>query len=409
MHSKHAPLCGATATALAVAFVSSSSSSLPSAHAAYSLTAVYNFKSNQTVSPDGGGPRGGVGLGSDGLLYGTTFRGGATASGPLGSTFETGIVYDFDPVSKTYTALGNLDGSGGSAPNSWSNLIPDAAGNMYGTTQAGGSNGQGSIFMISAATHTPSTLYSMTLSTGPNSHGGLVSDGAGNLYGATASGIYSFNLASKVFTMLGTFPSSAGQDSYGNLYRDSAGNLYGTNAAFGANGYGAIFKWSATTHQIATLFAFSGTNGGAPKGGLVADGSGNLYGLTSGSGINAVGTVFEIDPISGNLTTLDNLGSPTTPVIDAAGNLYADAFGSIVEFDAATHTPTTLVSFSGTGFQQVSGSFYLDSHGDIFGTAFSGGTNSAGVIFEASPVPEPAAGIAMVMLTCPALLRRRRA
>jgi uncharacterized repeat protein (TIGR03803 family) len=405
MHSKHAPLCGATAALAAVIAPSL-------ARAAYSLTTVYNFKSNQTVSPDGGGPHGGLGVDANGMLYGTTFRGGTFGTTGGGGFFETGMTYSFDPVSKSYTALGNMDATGHAVPDSWSNLVPDAAGNMYGTTHAGGANGAGNVFVVSASTHSVSTVVSMAFSN-LNSHGGLVSDGSGNFDLATDSGIYTVNLSTQALTLLGSFPASAGSDSYGNLYRDSSGNIYGINSAGGTSSDGTIFKMNGSTHVVSTVLTFNGSNGATPEGGLVADTHGNLYGTTSAGGTGGKGTVFEFDPSTNNLSTLVNFDGTTngstpicTLVIDSLGNLYGSTGATLFEIDGTTHAYAQLASFSGTGISKVSGNLVMDSQGDIFGTAFSGGTNAAGVIFEASPIPEPHAGILLAF--APLLMTKRQ-
>jgi uncharacterized repeat protein (TIGR03803 family) len=152
----------------------------------------------------------------------------------------------------------------------------DTAGNLYGTTDAGGANGYGTVFKISAS-GTESILYS---------------------FGASSTD--------------GTWPQSSG------LIMDSAGNLYGTTYAGGANGdstlnnylgatgYGTVFKISASgVETVVYSFGASSTDGKIPLG-LIMDSAGNLYGTTdagganrdstvSGSGVSGAGTVFKIE------------------------------------------------------------------------------------------------------------------
>jgi uncharacterized repeat protein (TIGR03803 family) len=82
------------------------------------------------------------------------------------------------------------DGSGGSVPTG--GLISDATGNLYGTTESGGASGHGAVFKLSFenGTWTEDLLYSFK--GGPDDGSGpesaLLLDTAGNLYGTTAAG-----------------------------------------------------------------------------------------------------------------------------------------------------------------------------------------------------------------------------
>ena len=69
------------------------------------------------------------------------------------------------------------------------NLLMDAAGNLFGTTQQGGANGDGTVFEIAHSgtgyASTPTTLFSFSATTGPGPNGGLIADAAGDLFGTT--------------------------------------------------------------------------------------------------------------------------------------------------------------------------------------------------------------------------------
>src|SRR5438477_462290 len=97
------------------------------------------------------------------------------------------------------------------------------------------------------------------------------------------------------------------------------------------------------------LVSFNYTNGANPKGGLIADSNGDLFGTTANGGANGGGTVFEIAKT-------------------------ANGFAS---------TPTTLVSFNGINGDLPTGGLIADSNGDLFGTTQSGGANGfGGTVFE---------------------------
>jgi uncharacterized repeat protein (TIGR03803 family) len=102
-----------------------------------------------------------------------------------------------------------------------------------------------------------------------------------------------------------------GDAPWGALIADNARNLYGTTAGGGggtgcndgANGCGTVFELRPDGSE-SVLYAFTdGDDGGEPFGGLVADGSGNLYGTAEIGGAFNRGTVFQVAP-DGTETTL---------------------------------------------------------------------------------------------------------
>jgi uncharacterized repeat protein (TIGR03803 family) len=142
---------------------------------------LYNF----TGLGDGGGPRAALIMDGAGNLYSTTGAGG---------TFDYGTVFKLSPnagggydESVLYSFTGGNDGAG-----PWGGLITDSAGNLFGTTFAGGAYHQGVVFKLSPTAgggYTESVLYSFTGGNdGGNPEAGLIFDSAGNLYGTTANG-----------------------------------------------------------------------------------------------------------------------------------------------------------------------------------------------------------------------------
>jgi uncharacterized repeat protein (TIGR03803 family) len=401
-----------TATVVAIGVAFSSRADNP-------LTTLYSFQSDATGNPGGSLPHGGLNADVNGILYGTTYLGGTTFKNAMGAVLATGAVYSFDPVSKVQTPLANMDASGLQLPHAESNLASDPSGNMYGTTVGGGANGVGNLFVVAAGTHAVSTLISFD-GTNYDPYGGVVADNAGNLFGAGVIGVYSVHVANHLLTTLATFDSvNAGDESYGDLYRDSSGNLYGTNAFGGAHNDGTVFKMNGTTHALSVLVAFNGSNGANPEGGLVADGAGNLFGTTSAGGTNSDGTIFEIDHTTGSLTTLANFNGTNgsqpmcTLLMDTNGNLFGSTErggphldGTLFKIDGISHQLTTLYNFRGTDGMFPSGSLVLDSQGDLFGTTQNGGMNSTGTIFRLL-VPEPSSIGMLAWIMAPMIVRRR--
>ena len=265
-------------------------------------TVLYQFSG----SSDGANPGyGEITFDQAGNIYGTTFFGGMNAQGCCVRTDALG--WRLDGARDSHFQRVTSDGE-----NPYSSVVFDAAGNLYGTTYAGGAHGYGTVFQLtpSGSGWTENTLYAFqNLSDGGQPFGGVVFDSAGNLYAATSSGgsgnggtVYQLmpSGGSWVFSLLYSF-ARAGYlpGSYDSLTMDAAGNLYGTTKQDGAHGAGSVFKltpsgggWTETD-----LYDFTGgSDGGVPYGSVLIDASGNLYGTASQGGTNGYGVIWEITP-----------------------------------------------------------------------------------------------------------------
>ena len=249
-----------------------------------------------------------------GRLFGTTLFGGV---------FDRGLVFRLDRTSITIWSekvLRNFNDPWGA-----SRLLLDAAGNIYTTTNQGGTAGKGTVIKLTPGTDpyrwTLTVLYSFAGSPdGALPSSGLTADGQGNFYGTTEQGgsancgtvfelsptsdggwhetiLYSFQNRQD-----GCFPPSG-------VTFDSAGNLYGTMTSGGPAGIGLVYKlthlpsgqWSKSV-----LHTFSGEDGKYPYtiGNVFVDANNNLYGtaLLGGAGMNCsqpgqgCGVVWEITP-----------------------------------------------------------------------------------------------------------------
>jgi uncharacterized repeat protein (TIGR03803 family) len=226
----------------------------------------------------------------------------------------------------TETVLLAFKKTGGVGPAG--SLIADAAGNLYGTTLVGGESDLGTVFELSPpAPHktawTERVLLAFDGSSGENPASSLVPDSAGNLYGTTArGGAFGagtvFELSPPVSgqsawteTVLWSFDKSDGLQPMGNLIFDSSGSLYGTTSRGGAYqkcnrklDRGTVFKLTPpgvgqTTWTESVLVSFNVKDGALPFGGLIADQRGHFYcttaGVSTGKQIN-LGTVFKLTP-----------------------------------------------------------------------------------------------------------------
>lgn len=196
---------------------------------------------------DGASPFSGVVFDSAGNLYGTTNSGGANGYGtvyklsPSGSGWTESTLYSFD-----------LTNSGGSP---YGGVILDSAGNLYGGTSSGGTGSGGTIFQLSPSGGgwTFALLYSLTgTAYQPGLYSNLVRDAAGNLYGTAAKdGANGFGAVFKLtpeqggwtYTSLHAFTGgSDGAYPIGGVAFDANGNLFGTAKSGGAHGDGVVWE-----------------------------------------------------------------------------------------------------------------------------------------------------------------------
>lgn len=351
------------------------------------LTTVATFSSSLLGSK----PYAGVIFDAAGNLYGTTSDGGMN---------NEGTVFEVLAVVHTLTTLVTFDDTNGDRP--IGGLVADAAGNLYGTTSDGGANSDGTVFEVSASNHTLTTLASFDGIRGANPYAGLTVDASGNLYGTTFNGganddgtVFEVSAARHTLTTLASFNGTNGMHPRGGLVVDAAGNLFGTANGGGASNDGTVFEVSAADHAITALASFGSPNGVTPGAGLVADAAGNVYGTTTKGGANDDGTVFEVSAAGHTLTTLasfdatDGIDPEAGLIADASGNLYgttnnggANGAGTVFQFSAAGHTLTTLASFVDTNGVNPQAGLVADPTGNLYGTTYGGGENSDGTVFE---------------------------
>jgi uncharacterized repeat protein (TIGR03803 family) len=241
-------------------------------------------------------PTGGVIMDAQGNLYGEAINGGlflCPEINPLDP--DCGGVYKL-ATDGTLTTIYNFQGgSDGGGP--LGGLLIDGAGNLYGTTKFGGSGnfcsgGCGTVFKI-APDGTKTVLYNFAgQSDGARPTGSLIADAQNNLYGTTPLGGHDhgtvFRLAPDgTETQLYAFNGTDGDQPSGGLAMDKAGNLYGTTPTGGNLGgsYGEVYKL-ATDGTLTVLHAFTnaGGDGFYPAGGVAIDKRGNVYGTTAQGG-----------------------------------------------------------------------------------------------------------------------------
>jgi len=322
----------------------------------------------------------------------------------------------------------------------WASLVADSAGNLYGTTESGGSN-YGTVFELTppataGGTWTEQVLHAFQndSSDGKYPTGTLVFDKQGNLYGTTQAGgpfnsgtIFELSPPAAVGgdwteTILWIFPSGLlkGYEPAGKLSIDGAGNLYGTTSSGKARGTacdqcGVVFelvkpKTSGQSWSERVLYQFGlvAHDGISPSPDLLLR-DGMLYGTTQLGGTHNFGTVFQLAPHTGlwTETILHNFNGSDGDflqgglIADAAGNLFGTSpnggddptcgCGMVYELSppaaaGGAWQETTLYSFSGhSDGARPFGPLWRDSVGDLFGTTTLRGEkqhNGAGTVFK---------------------------
>jgi uncharacterized repeat protein (TIGR03803 family) len=350
-------------------------------------------------------PQGGVTLGTDGNLYGTTEGGGI---------YGYGTVFKITPAGKLTTLYSfPSDTTNGASP-----IYPvfeGTTGDFYGVTSAGGANGNGAFFKITSkgdftllgsfhcsvngctpnlpTEGTDGDFYGTTNNGGPNSD-----CNCGVVYKATPAG---------VITVLYTFPSGQGSP-VGQLVQGSDGNFWGVTDGSAFISCGELFKVSSSgDFTVVHTFVGQPTDACGPYSGLIAGSDGNLYGVSAPGGSANYGVIYKVDPSTDAYDVLYSFCSGSTctfygpgPVLiqDTNGTFFGNTGGSSdggsdfysfnnglgpfvrtltqsgdvgasVEFYGQDFTGTTEVEFNG-----VSATFTVDSEYELTATVPSTAT-----------------------------------
>jgi uncharacterized repeat protein (TIGR03803 family) len=377
-------------------------------------------------------PVAGVISDASGNLYGTAFYGG---------TYDNGMVFELTPTATGWnkTVLYSFNPNGIDGFGATGGLVFDASGNLFGTTEFGGTGdctngfGCGTVFELSPSANghwTETIVHDFQGYDGWEVHAGLIVDGAGNFYGTTANGgtygqgtAFELSRAGGSWTVTTLHQFTGGYDGgvpFSGLRLDAAGNLYGMTYEGGGKsagcryGCGTVyelhrFKGGNWSEKVLHSFSQNGADGRYPNGGLIFDGSGNLYGVAgAGGGKPGYGIVFELTPATDGSWTEsvlhnfndqqpDGIGPSGNLLFDSSGNLYGvtiaggtHSHGTAFELSPAaggSWTETTLHNFSnndGDGYNPVSG-LMLDSSGNLYGTTGSGGYYGQGSVYEITP------------------------
>jgi uncharacterized repeat protein (TIGR03803 family) len=380
---------------------------------------IYNFTGGQ----DGKQPEAGLTIDQAGRLYGTTLQGGNTG-GSCGAN-GCGTVFRLEPQGASWTLkpLYNFQGGAdGSFP--YARVIFGPDGSLYGTTAGGGTNGLGTVFNLRPFAGVCKSALCPWKETVIHSFGGadgrapdaeVVFDQAGNMYGTTSEGgTYGGGTVFELMPQTGggwtekvLYSFMGGSDDGANpasgLIFDQSGNLWGTTLGGGYSS-GTVYQLTPSgggwQENFLHKFQYMG-DGASPKGGLVLDNSGGLYGTTAAGELERGyygGTLFQITGSNGRwrLTTqcdfwgwgyYQNVPGPEASLaIGPTGSLYGTTFtyptgyGSVFEGCSPVH------DFTGgaDGANPIS-NVVFDRNGHLYGTTLNGGADGGGTVWEITP------------------------
>ena len=262
------------------------------------------------LNGDGSDPRGQLIEGQDGFLYGATCAGGRAGMGTLYRIRTNGndfLVFHHFIHHLTALADEGRNPAGG--------IIMGRDGALYGTTADWSGSLYGTIFRCNPdgedyrvikkiRRNTPTALLDPPLKF---LEAGLVQDAEGSLYGCATGGgangygaVFTITTNGTGFKRLHDFFGGAGDGSTAQaaLFRSANGRLYGTTAGGGRFNRGTVFAMDPDGRNYAVLHHFGNrqaNDGAAPAGPLLEREDGFLYGTTrNGGGGFEQGVVFRV-------------------------------------------------------------------------------------------------------------------
>jgi uncharacterized repeat protein (TIGR03803 family) len=376
------------------------------------FTRLFTFTQGASGFPNGNNPVSGFVEANDGFLYGTTFNGGKQNDGVLFRISKTGAGFK---VLHNFCSSANC--SDGSIPNG---LLLGQDGNLYGTTQEGGSSvnpcpssGCGTIFRFEPATRAYTVLHSLTAATDGLEPSGLIQASNGNFYGVS-DGVAEPQEAGKrvhvrfnedifQFTPAGEFTvqfKSPNHDTgISGLTQGANGNLYGAFENIPA-GLINFFEVSTEGTGFVAFAPFTGLAGTTTIPSLFLASDGNLWDTNFTDSTAPMGSVLSINPQNGAVLRAfafdgANGNSPEVGVIQAADGTFVGtavhggtisggsnelADGTVWTLNAGLPAPAPAITLLNSTTGSVGSTVLINGHNFIGTTVVS--FNGVGASFQ---------------------------
>ena len=353
-------------------------------------TGILNFTGNNQVHPIGG-----LFQASDGFLYGV---------------FESGRIFKSTIAGANFSivAFSGIDDYG-----TLPALYETSTSEIIGINTVGGANNKGYLFKLSSGGSGYTSIFDFDTDKGfyqsMQDLSSTVTEmlpgtllGSVNMGGASNNGVIFKLTLGGTYTKLTEFPVEA-QFPRSQLLSGLDGSLYGITEYGGSKGFGTIFKIKADGTGYTKLFEFTGSaTGSYPRGNLVRNATGTLFGTTNQGGINNSGVVFKINPDGSGFSKLHdfddfvntvalNGASPEAGLaLGSDGDLYgttsvggtAPAFGVIFKVKQEGTNFTKLFDFSSASGRFVLGTMLQIGTSDLMVVTRNGGVNNKGVLFK---------------------------
>lgn len=320
---------------------------------------------------DGYSPFGGVVLGSDGRLYGTTSIGAANEANTSGTIYRLATDGSGFTVLHRFANFTGVNANGSpvntNGTNPDSELVEGSDGFLYGVTRTGGPNGNGVVYKIAkdgsgfAVLHAFGPITSAANATPVTNADGfalvapLVVYADGYVYGTATRGgttgngtIFRVRVDGTGFEVLHTFPALVASSTTAATNGDGAiplagltdggdGMLYGVASSGGNTGNGTLYVLDPVGRVFTVLHHFDGTKGSQPSGELLLGQDGRLYGTTASGGTNPSGNAT----LFGTIFVIARDGTGFTSLYSFVGSDGAGPGGRLQQLDATTFAGMT--------------------------------------------------------------------
>ena len=300
---------------------------------------------------------------ANGKLYGTITSGGNN---------QSGVLFEYNPTSNSYNVKFHFGTTNGVNPAG--HLMLASNGKIYGTTMSGGTADRGTLFEYTPGASSITVKYNFQFAAeGRQPRGRMIESASGILMGICEGGgilnggtIYEYNLSTSTHTNKANFIATTGGNPQGGLMKANNGKIYGLTTNSGTNGKGTLYEYEPTNATLTAKVHFAGINGDVGTTNLKQLPNGKLYGSTIYGGVSSgsgYGNIFEYDIIKDSISSKkygygDNVGRyPAGDLVETSSGTYLLLMSGGGAFDyggtVAEYNSTTNAFSAKVNFKRV--------------------------------------------------------